>query len=80
MNENGGAGNARVKRNRIPLRWVKKKMSVVPSGYNNGINNKLVGEQEVIYVCVQTTGSTKIRYIKRRFIQCRVCKSKLFTA
>ncbi len=38
----------------------KEKMSVVSSGYNNSINNKLVGKQEGIYVCVQTTGCTKI--------------------
>jgi hypothetical protein len=36
-------------------------MSVVSSGYNNSENDKFVGKQEVIYVCVQTTGSTKIR-------------------
>ncbi len=36
-------------------------MSVVASGYNNSVNNKLVGKQEVIYMCVQTTGSTNIR-------------------
>jgi hypothetical protein len=35
-------------------------MSVVSSGYNNSMNNKLVGKQEAKYVCVQTTDSTKI--------------------
>ena len=36
-------------------------MSVVASGYSNSVNNKLVGKQEVIYVCVQTKGWADIR-------------------
>jgi hypothetical protein len=39
----------------------KEKMSVVASGYSNSVNNKLVGKQEVIYVCVQTTGWADIQ-------------------
>ena len=57
----------------------KEKIRDVASGYRNSIIDKLVGKQEVIYVCAQTTGSVDIRYIKSRFIQCKVCKSGLFT-
>ena len=39
----------------------KVKISVVSSWYNNSKDNKLAGKQEAIYMCVQTTGSTKIR-------------------
>jgi hypothetical protein len=54
-------------------------MSLVASGYSNSVNDKLIGKQEVIYVCAQTMGWAYIQYIKRRFIHCKVCKSGFFT-
>ena len=56
----------------------KVKVSDVLRWYNNSKDNKLVGKQEVIYMCVLTTGSTEMWYTKRRFIQRKVCKSRLF--
>ena len=52
----------------------KVKISVVLRWYNNSKDNKLVGKQEVIYMCVITTGSTEMWYKKRSFIQRKVCK------
>ena len=52
----------------------KVKVSVVLRWYNNSNDNKLVGKQEVIYMCVITTGSTELWYSKRRFILCMVCE------
>ena len=49
----------------------KEKMSVVPSGYSNSVHDKLVGKQEVIYVCVQTTNN--------RFGQYTVDKKKVYS-
>ena len=39
----------------------KEKIRDVASGYRNSIIDKLVGKQEVIYVCAQTMGSVDIR-------------------
>ena len=38
----------------------QEKISVVASRYRNSIVDKLVGKQEVIYVCAQTTGWVNI--------------------
>ena len=55
----------------------KVKISVVSSWYNNSKVNKLVGKQEVIYMCVITTGPTEMWYTKRSFIQRKVCKKTI---
>ena len=39
----------------------KVKTSDVASGYTDSIIDKLVGKQEVIYMCAQTMGSVNIR-------------------
>jgi hypothetical protein len=39
----------------------KVKISNAASGYTDSIIDKLLGKQEVIYVCAQTTGSVNIR-------------------
>jgi hypothetical protein len=52
----------------------KVKVSNVLRWYNSSNDNKLVGKQEVIYMCVTTTGSTEMWYTKRSFILRKVCE------
>ena len=55
------------------------KISDVVSGYTDSIIDKLVGKQEVVYVCAQTKGLVDIRQIKSRCIQCKIHKIGLTT-